>query len=257
MIIATPIVAILLLDTYPKHWKTLGCLERSINQEEHVGCTKVMSWICTCGSTRRELISPKFADLFRQLISQYPTAHYNNNPIQLNSLSAPQLRPQSSSGDSTSSSDTQSVGSLDSADGSDGQASVPTAPSSTGSTAITLDLDTQTFIHMLVRKADRYILSSVKVADKDARGFFQDLISRYHRHRGYLRRIFSVFVYSHCDFVKVGTMNTSSTRLAKSVLILSRLNAIAHIASLQFQDSHSRSQEKTPNTTSTPTALSP
>lgn len=234
-----------------------GCPERSVNQEEHAGCTKVMSWVCTCGSTRRELISPKYADLFRQLISQYSTTHYNNNPIQLNSLSVPKAPSQSSSGDSTSSSDAQSVGSVDSTDGSSVQASVSTGPSSTGSTTITLDFNTQAFVHLLVRKADRYILSSIKVTDKDSRGFFRDIIVRYHRHRGFIRRIFSIFVYSHCDFVKVSTMNMGFARLGTSVLIASRLNTIVHIASLQFQDSHSRSRAKTPSITSTHTVPSP
>lgn len=242
-------VPVALPDTGPKHSK--GYPERSINQEEHAGCAKVMSWICTCGSTRRELISPKYAALFRQLISQYPTAHYKNNPNQLKSHSVSQVSSQSLSGDSTSSSDTQSVGSVDSTEGSSGQASVSTAPSSTGSTTITLDFSTQTFVHLLVRKADRYLLSSIKVKDKDARGFFQDLVVRYHRHRGYLRRIFSIFVYSHCDFVKVSTIKVGLARLATSVLIASRSNIIAHIASLRFQDSHFRRREKTPNTTNT------
>lgn len=47
------------------------------------------------------------------------------------------------------------------------------------------------------------MLSSMKVTDKNARRFFQDLVVRYGQHRGFLRRVFSIFVYSHCDFVKV------------------------------------------------------
>lgn len=173
------------------------------SSSQHTDRTKVMSWRCTCGSIRREIVSLKYAKLFQQLASEYPAAHHNNSPIQLNRLSVPQTRPQSSSGDSSSSVDTQSVKSSDSTDGGSRRASVQTAPSSTGSTTITLDFDTQAFIHLLVRKAGRYVLSPMNVTNKDAREFFQDLIIRYHQHRGLLRRIFSIFVYSHCDFVKV------------------------------------------------------
>lgn len=171
--------------------------------QEHADSAKILSWRCTCGYTRREIVSLKYANLFQQLASEYPAAHHNNSPIQLNRLPVPQTRSQSSSGDSSSSVDTQSVKSSGSTDEGSRRASVQTAPSSTGSTTITLEFDTQAFIHLLVRKAGRYVLSPMDVTHQDARDFFQDLIIRYHQHRGLLRRIFSIFVYSHCDFVKV------------------------------------------------------
>ena len=179
------------------------CTEGRLGQEEHADYAKVISWRCTCGSTRRELVSLKYANLFQQLASKYPTAHSDNNPIQLHKLSVPQTSSNTSSGESSSSGDTQSVDSSSSTDGGGSRASVSTAPSSTGSTAVTLDFDTQVFVHLLVRNADRFLLSSMNVTNKDARAFFQDLIIRYHQKRGLLRRIFSIFVYSHCDFVKV------------------------------------------------------
>lgn len=47
------------------------------------------------------------------------------------------------------------------------------------------------------------MLSSINVIGKDTREFFQELIIQYCQHRGFLRRLLSIFVYSHCDFVKV------------------------------------------------------
>lgn len=178
-------------------------LDSSESQEEHVDHPKVISWRCRCGSTRRELLSPKNANLFQQLAKEHPTAHHDNNPIQLDRLSALHPPSQASHRNSSPSGDTQSVDSSHSTDGDSSRASVSTAPSSADSTGITIDFNTQAFVHLLVQKGGRYVLSSMKVTDKDARGFFQDLVVRYGRHRGFLRRIFSIFVYSHCDFVKV------------------------------------------------------
>lgn len=191
----------------PRKWPTRS--ERSTqcrgSQEQHSDYVNVISWECTCGSTRRELISSKFGSSFRQLASEYPISYYDNNSIQLNRLSVPLTPSNTSLGDSSSFAETQSVDGSDSTDGGSSRASVSTAPSSTGSTAITLDFDTHAFVHLLVRAADRYVLSPINVTGKDAREFFQDLILRYRQHRGFLRRFLSIFVYSHCDFVKVNT----------------------------------------------------
>lgn len=189
--------------------------QRRGSQEQHSDYAKVIAWECTCGSTRRELISSKYGSLFRQLASEYPISHYDNTPTQLDRLSVPQIPSNSSLGDSSSSADTQSSDGLDSTDGGSSRASVSTAPSSTGSTAITLDFDTHAFVHLLVRAADRYVLSSINVTGKDARSFFLDLIIHYRQHRGSLRRFLSIFVYSHCDFVKVDTRGPCK---AKSVM---------------------------------------
>lgn len=179
--------------------------QRRGGQEQHSDYANIISWECTCGSTRRELISSTFGSLFWQLASEYPISYYDNNPIQLDRLSVPQTPSNTSLGDSSSSAETQSVNGSESTGGGSSRVSVSTAPSSTGSTAITLDFDTHAFVHLLVRAADRYVLSPINVTGKDARGFFQGLILQYRQHRGFLRRFLSIFVYSHCDFVKVNT----------------------------------------------------
>lgn len=179
--------------------------QRRGSQEQDSDYANVISWECTCGSTRRQLISSKFVSLFRQLASDYPLSHYDNNPIQLDMISVPQTPSNTSSGDSSSSADTQSSDGSDSTGGGSSRASVSTAPSSSHSTAITLDFDTHAFVPLLVRAAGRYVLVPTNVTGKDTREFFQDLILHYRQHRGFLRRFLSIFVYSHCDFVKVNT----------------------------------------------------
>lgn len=161
--------------------------------QQHSDHANVLSWECTCGNTRRELISSEYATLFRQLASEYPISHYDNNPIQLDRLSIPQTPSNNSLGDASTSTDTHSVDGSGSTDGGSSKASVSTAPSSTGSTAITLDFDRQTFVHLLIGTADRYVLSSINVTGKDAREFFKDLITHYRQHRGFLRRFLFYF----------------------------------------------------------------
>ncbi|KAJ4388575.1 hypothetical protein N0V93_006033 [Gnomoniopsis smithogilvyi] len=74
---------------------------------------------------------------------------------------------------------------------------------SDNSSVITIDDDTRAFISLLVRRSSRYVLSTIEVTKRTSRDFFQDLITHYHTERGLARRIFSIFVYSHCDFVKM------------------------------------------------------
>lgn len=185
---------------------TSGRYQTSIrNPEDHRDYAKGMSWRCKCGCTRREQVSPKYANLFQRLVNQYPMVHYGNKPTLSTGLCVPRSPSPISSGSSSSSADTQSVDSLVSTGGRNSRGSVSTAPSSTGPTTVTLDFDRQTFVHLLIRKGHRYVVSPMKATDADARGFFQDLIVRYRQQRGTFRRFLSIFVYSHCDFVKVNS----------------------------------------------------
>lgn len=54
----------------------------------------------------------------------------------------------------------------------------------------------------LVVKAGKYTLAPIDVTEKKARDFFQAIIEKYNQKRRW-RRLFSIYVYSHCDFVKV------------------------------------------------------
>lgn len=60
------------------------------------------------------------------------------------------------------------------------------------------------FVFILVLDS-RYHLITTEVSKMTSREFFQALMAGYNTHRGVLRRIFSIFVYSHCDFVQVST----------------------------------------------------
>ncbi|PSR82126.1 hypothetical protein BD289DRAFT_25347 [Coniella lustricola] len=76
-------------------------------------------------------------------------------------------------------------------------------PNSNDPLALSLVNDQRRFVFLLTLKASRYFFSSLDVTEMGPAAFFQTLAARYNENRGYLRRCFSVFVYSHCDFVKI------------------------------------------------------
>lgn len=55
----------------------------------------------------------------------------------------------------------------------------------------------------LLTKASEHTLDTIDVSSMESRDFFQALRAIYNKHRGFWRRAFSVFVYNHCDFIKV------------------------------------------------------
>lgn len=79
-----------------------------------------------------------------------------------------------------------------------------TAFSSAGnSVAISIgDNEIERFVFILVLDS-RYHLITTDVSEMSSLDFFQALTAEYNAHRGFLRRMFSIFVYSHCDFVQV------------------------------------------------------
>lgn len=78
-----------------------------------------------------------------------------------------------------------------------------TFPSPDDSLPLPLERIQQRYVFLLTRKASRYLFCSVDVTAMGSAEFFQTLAAKYNANRGYLRRLFSVFVYSHCDFVKI------------------------------------------------------
>lgn len=82
-----------------------------------------------------------------------------------------------------------------------------TAFSSAGnSVAISIgDNEIERFVFILVLDS-RYHLITTDVSEMSSLDFFQALTAEYNGHRGFLRRMFSIFVYSHCDFVQVRTV---------------------------------------------------
>lgn len=76
-----------------------------------------------------------------------------------------------------------------------------TAATSPSSSVIPLSTPPKAFVYMVV-KASRYTLAQIDVTEKNARGFFQAIVENYNQKRGW-RQLLSIYVYSHCDFVKV------------------------------------------------------
>lgn len=78
-----------------------------------------------------------------------------------------------------------------------------TSISGADSTVLSIDDDELAkFVFILVLDS-RYHLVTTEVSKMTSRDFFQALTAGYNTHRGVLRRLFSIFVYSHCDFVQV------------------------------------------------------
>lgn len=85
-----------------------------------------------------------------------------------------------------------------------GSSSLPTgtAATSPSSSVIAFGNPPKAFVFLVV-KAARYTLAPIDVTEKKARDFFQAIVDNYNQKRGW-RRLLSIYVYSHCDFVKVG-----------------------------------------------------
>lgn len=78
-----------------------------------------------------------------------------------------------------------------------------TSSGTASSVAISIDdYEIEQFVFILVFDS-RFHLVTTDVSKMASQDFFQALKASYNAHRGILRRIFSIFVYSHCDFVQV------------------------------------------------------
>lgn len=84
-----------------------------------------------------------------------------------------------------------------------GSTPVTASSGSGGSVAISIDdHEVEQFVFILVLNS-RYHLITTDVSKMACQDFPQALKAGYNTHRGILRRIFPIFVYSHCDFVQV------------------------------------------------------
>lgn len=135
---------------------------------------------------------------------------FDSFPLSLGDSSGHIDRPQSSLGNN-SSQGTRSTQSLNSSSMNSGGGQSASSASSTAKPAITppesvVDFGTgsRRYIYVfLLMKASEYTLDTIDVRSMKPRDFFQALRTTYNKHRGLLRRALSVFVYNHCDFIKV------------------------------------------------------
>lgn len=191
----------------------------------------IISWTCGCGSHLREAISVVHANKLRQLAQQYSVESTDPGAIALSSLLSPRTKTSGSTAGSSSSasppkglslpaetsgstappSASQSTGRSPNQIGDDPHDSDSAAPSDTDEVALTMDDTSLAFVSLFVRSSSRYLLATIDTRGTNALGFFQNLVAKYTQQRGILRCIFSVFVYSHCDFVKVRFSISSSS----------------------------------------------
>lgn len=138
----------------------------------------------------------------------------------------------SQGGRSTQSADSSSLG-------SSGVQSTSSSASS-ANTAITppdsvVDFGTgpRRYIYVyLLTKASEYTLDTIDVSSMEARDFFQALRAIYNKHRGFWRRAFSVFVYNHCDFIKVRLKDFSASFLkivSHQIIVIDHQTRARHI----------------------------
>lgn len=151
---------------------------------------------------RREIISPTYAQVLRNLAETLPLflpADTNLPPMPSSSFNN-----HSRQGSTASTTDGSSTDGHSSSDSLSSGNTAATTPSSTQNSAVISidDHEIALFVFILVLDS-RYHLITTEVSKMTSRDFFQALIAGYNTHRGILRRIFSIYVYSHCDFVQV------------------------------------------------------
>lgn len=156
-----------------------------------------------CGTGREEIVPFVYASKLSHLASQFPLSN------------EPPDRPPSSLSNSSSQATESSSGSRAQSTGSStlsaaGSSSLRsgTAATSQSSSVICLGTPPKAFVFLVV-KASRYTLAPIDVTEKKARDFFQAIVEKYNQKRGWWRRLLSIYVYSHCDFVKVSANGQS------------------------------------------------
>lgn len=104
-----------------------------------------------------------------------------------------------------------------------------TSISGADSTVLSIDDDELAkFVFILVLDS-RYHLVTTEVSKMTSRDFFQALTAGYNTHRGVLRRLFSIFVYSHCDFVQVSKVFLISFKKYNRSALLGSVVDFLHI----------------------------
>lgn len=150
----------------------------------------------SCGTKREEIVPTVYASKLSHLLSQFPLS---NEPPERPSSSLSRASSQDTT--TTSGSESQTTSKCSSVTGSSSLRS-STAATTPNSSVISLGDPPKSFVFLVV-KASRYTLAPIDVTEKKARDFFQAIVEKYNQKRGWSRRLLSIYVYSHCDFVKV------------------------------------------------------
>jgi hypothetical protein len=169
---------------------------------------------------RYESTLPLYASELQRLFNNFPLSPTGTG------TSGPPNRPPSalSNASSQGAKSTQSTGSISTShSGQSANSSLSssntaiTTPDDGGDSVVDFTNGPRRYIYVfLLIKASEYVLESIDVSTMTARDFFQALRGAYMRHRNLWRRAFSVFVYNHCDFIKVLTGFSSTVLLRLS-----------------------------------------
>jgi hypothetical protein len=150
----------------------------------------------SCGAEREEIVPFVYASKLSHLPSQYPLSNeFSGRPP--SSLS----RASSQATRATSGSESQSKSSNSASAAGSSSLQSSTASTSPSSSVISFGTPAKAFVFLVV-EASRYTLAPIDVTEKKARDCFQAIVENYNLKRGWWRRVLSIYVYSHSEFVK-------------------------------------------------------
>ncbi|KAI1413430.1 hypothetical protein F5Y13DRAFT_161266 [Hypoxylon sp. FL1857] len=164
----------------------------------------ILTWECGCGTTRQEHMPFQLAERLSRLCLE---RRHNAGPEGASSHQG--LGPHSpvNSQDSTSSQSSRPIDSDDSRSSTDITESEMTSQSeATNDTHITIEGPDLKYVFIIIKTSNSKLVQ-VEVNDMKAVEFFRSLKAQYLRTRGFFRSWFSIYVYNHCDFVKIQKWN--------------------------------------------------
>ncbi|OTA55095.1 hypothetical protein K449DRAFT_453147 [Hypoxylon sp. EC38] len=164
----------------------------------------MLTWKCGCGMTRQEHMPLTLAKLLAHVIPRKSTnASNEDNSSDLESSSMSTGRSQGSTTDSDDQSST-SYGSHSSMNIIDSDAT--SLSDTTNDAHVTIDNINMKYVFIII-KASGSKLVQLEVANMKAVEFFRNLTAQYKQTRGFFRTWFSIYVYNHCDFVRIQKWN--------------------------------------------------
>ncbi|KAH9893104.1 hypothetical protein F4778DRAFT_749708 [Xylariomycetidae sp. FL2044] len=168
----------------------------------------VLTWTCACGSTRTEQMPVHLAHYLKQCVAQYNNTTASSSSSSTSNIEMPAISSSSYPGQRYPSS----------GDSSNGRSSTDITdydtyphPADMKNASIALDCQSERYVFLLVKSSLSYLVN-MDVSKMRAMDFFKDLITQYAEKRGMLRYWFSIYVYNHCDFVRI--QKWSSSRFA-------------------------------------------
>ncbi|ORY04774.1 hypothetical protein BCR34DRAFT_591111 [Clohesyomyces aquaticus] len=173
-------------------------------------------WQCRCGARRRAQVPvwvgkslSRVSNMFKSSSKSTLPTHTQNVALQAQIISR-------------NDADSSKQGSNEAARGSSGTAN-STPPRMAG------------YVFLGVKRGGEHNVAEINVHGLGDDQFFKELRAEYYKMKGYLRRFFSVWRFTHCDFVKVKLDSRSSKN---SIMIVAFLGATACLRMIRTIDTY-------------------